>query len=74
MSILATGWEECQAGELWGHVSAPLLCTQGVALGGAPVPLLSIAREAPGDRTQKLPHMNENHDVSCKLNYVSFLI
>ena len=57
MSILATGWEECQAGELWGHVSAPLLCTQGVALGGAPVPLLSIAREAPGDRTQSGPRL-----------------
>ena len=57
MSILATGWGKCRAGELWGHVSAPLLCTQGVALGGAPAPLLSVAREAPGDRTQSGPRL-----------------
>lgn len=36
MSVFATGWGKCQAGELWGRVSAPLLCTQGVALGWGP--------------------------------------
>ena len=63
MSILATGWGECPAGELWGHISASLLGTRGVALGGAPAPLLSAALEAPGDRTQSGPRLPRGGSV-----------
>lgn len=59
MSVLATGWGKCQAGELW-DVSLPHCSAHRVwHWVGPPHLLLSAACEAPGDRHGLVPGPRE---------------